>query len=190
MSRIAAAWERIEAAIRAKAPAEQVALPAGAAPDVLDRVEAAQGFRFPAAVRESYLLHDGSNGLWICEQGFLMPLVAPESGHLIGFGVLDLWRGMAQVGEAMAAERSTPTGPIRSHWWNSRWVPLTENECGDMICLDFDPAPGGVPGQVIEWWHEQGAMRVLAPGFEEWLAGLINEQTASGDVGAVTPGLS
>src|SRR5262249_6127270 len=139
----------------------------------------ALGFPLPEAVRESYLVHDGSNGLWICEQGFLMPLAAPQSGRLAGYGVLDLWRAMAQVGEAMAAERSAPTGPIRDDWWNGRWAPLTENECGDMICLDFDPAPGGTLGQVIDWWHEQGATRVLATGFQEWLEGLTAERSAA-----------
>jgi cell wall assembly regulator SMI1 len=86
--------------------------------------------------------------------------------------VLDLWQAMALVGEAMAVERGSPDGPIGDDWWNSRWVPLTENECGDMICLDFAPAPGGIVGQVIDWWHEQGPTRVLAPSFEEWLAGI------------------
>jgi cell wall assembly regulator SMI1 len=138
------------------------------------RVEAELGVALPEEMHESYLLHDGSAGLWICEQGFLMPLIATEEGLLAGYGVLDLWRGMLEVSVAMAGERSSPDGPIRDDWWNRLWVPVTENECGDFVCVDLAPRQGGRRGQVIGWNHEQGATRVLADGFGEWLDSLAH----------------
>lgn len=112
-----------------------------------------------------------------------MPLVAPGEGLHAGYGVVDLWRAMLDVGEAMSQERSSPAGPIRDDWWHRMWVPLTENECGDFVCLDFAPAPGGRVGQVIDWWHEQGATRVLATSFAEWLAGLAEPGVAGDPAG-------
>lgn len=54
-------------------------------------------------------------------------------------------------------------------------MPLTENDCGDYVCLDFAPARGGKKGQVIEWWARGGARRVLADSFTEWLESLFPE---------------
>jgi cell wall assembly regulator SMI1 len=175
MATITAIWDRIEAGIRARDPDERRSLPASASFDDIRRVEDAIGLQLPQAVRESYLLHDGSNGIYICEQGFLMPLIGSEKGSLQDYSILNLWQRMLPVAKMMAQERSNPAGPIRDDWWHLRWVPLTENECGDYVCLDFGPAEGGRKGQVIDWWHEQGATRVLANSFTEWLAGLFAE---------------
>ena len=76
------------------------------------------------------------------------------------------------MGVAMAGERSEPEGPIQTDWWNNAWLPLTENDDGDYVCLDFAPAAGGTVGQIIDWSHELGATRVLANSFGEWLAKL------------------
>jgi len=169
---VAESWVRIESRLRSHADGESKPLPLGAAADEVRLVEAELGMALPDDVRKSYALHNGSGRLWICEQGFLMPLVAPTEGLLSGYGVLDLWRAMGDVGEAMAGEKSSPRGPILDDWWNRMWVPLTENECGDFVCLDLAPGMGGRIGQVIDWNHEQGATRVLAVSFREWLASL------------------
>lgn len=167
---IADSWARIEHALRSRAGGDFKPLPLGASRDDIRQVESELGTNLPDAFRESYALHNGSGGRWACEQGFLMPLIAPSEGPLVGYGILDLWRAMRDVAEAMSNERSSPTGPIRNAWWDQMWVPLTENECGDFVCLDLAPAPGGKRGQIIDWNHEQGATRVLAAGFGEWLA--------------------
>ena len=176
---VAEAWARSEARLRTQQPDALRDLPGGADPAEIARVEAELGVSLPEDARASYRLHNGSGGIWVCEQGFLMPLTAPGSGPLPNHGVLDLWRMMAQVGDAMAAERSTPVGPIRADWWHPKWVPLTENESGDFVCLDLAPAAGGRVGQVIDWWHEQGATRVLAGSFGEWLASLAEPGAAA-----------
>jgi molybdopterin molybdotransferase len=168
-------WDRIEAGIRSRDPAESRPLPPGATFDEIRCVEETIGLRLPKALRESYLLHNGSAGIWICEQGFLMPLIDPRTkkGRIEGYGVLNVWQMMLPIAQKMAEERSRPVGPIRGDYWNLRWVPLTENQCGDYICLDFAPARGGNKGQVIEWIARAGATRVLAEGFVEWLEGLF-----------------
>jgi cell wall assembly regulator SMI1 len=181
MGKMVAIWDRIEAGIRSRDPAERRPLPLGATLDEIQRVEQTIGLRLPKVVRDSYLLHNGSSRIWICEHGFLMPLIDPRTkkGRITGFGVLNLWQMMLPVAEKMAEERSKPAGPIRDDYWNLRWVPLTENDCGDYVCLDFAPARGGRKGQVIEWLAREGARRVLAKDFTEWLGSLFTEPGAA-----------
>jgi cell wall assembly regulator SMI1 len=56
--------------------------------------------------------------------------------------------------------------------WRPGWLPIMDAD-GDKLILDLDPAPGSTAGQVFEW-SNTGSMplRVLAPSFGEWLAGL------------------
>lgn len=76
---------------------------------------------------------------------------------------------------AFTGRSSKPIGPIRPDWWNERWIPIVANLSGDLVCVDMDPAPGGVEGQFIEWGHETGAYGVLAENFAEWLSGVVED---------------
>ena len=56
--------------------------------------------------------------------------------------------------------------------WRPGWVPIMDAD-GDKLVLDLDPAPCGTAGQVFEWSNTRSTrLRVLAPSFGEWLAGL------------------
>jgi hypothetical protein len=45
-----------------------------------------------------------------------------------------------------------------------------------MLYLDFDPAPGGVVGQVVRYLHDPDSYVVIAPGFDAYLAQLIEDE--------------
>ena len=45
-----------------------------------------------------------------------------------------------------------------------------------MLYLDFDPAPGGVVGQVVRYLHDPDSYAVIAPGFDAYLAQLIEDE--------------
>ena len=70
---------------------------------------------------------------------------------------------------------SNPSGPIRTDWWNTKWIPFVDNEQGDQLCVDLNPAKGGKKGQVIDWWHEKGAYKVVADSVGEWLAAVAKD---------------
>jgi len=72
---------------------------------------------------------------------------------------------------------ATPKGPVKADWWNKKWVPITEDGSGNSICLDYDPAPGGKKGQVIQMWHDDSERKVLAPSFKSWVRTLDLENT-------------
>jgi len=42
-----------------------------------------------------------------------------------------------------------------------------------MLYLDFDPAPGGIVGQVVRYLHDPDSYVVIAPGFDAYLQQLI-----------------
>jgi cell wall assembly regulator SMI1 len=71
-----------------------------------------------------------------------------------------------------------PEGAIRPVHWNTRWVPISHNNGGDHQCIDLDPARGGTVGQVIQFSHEVGPVRVLAVGFGAWLRTYAEELDA------------
>jgi cell wall assembly regulator SMI1 len=90
-----------------------------------------------------------------------------------GSGVVYEWNFWRQILEegALPEVGVPPEGPIQVVRWNVRWIPLTDlGGQGNHYCVDLDPAPGGQAGQIIWYHHERGAVRVVAPGFAEWLA--------------------
>jgi cell wall assembly regulator SMI1 len=165
------AWARIEAWLATNAPTRSFSLPSGASKAEINRAERGLGCQLPEDVRESYRIHNGSNGIWLFQQGFLMPL-GDAASHSSDYTVVGLWTGMLQCAEMMNDARGTPRGPIKSAWWNRNWIPLTENKGGDYICVDLVPESGGLVGQIIDWSHEQAATAVLANSWSEWLADL------------------
>ncbi len=40
-------------------------------------------------------------------------------------------------------------GIVRRCWWDSRWLPFAEDGGGNTKCIDLDPGPAGVRGQII-----------------------------------------
>jgi cell wall assembly regulator SMI1 len=172
-------WQHIETWVRANAPSE-FSLPVGVSGPEITQAETAMGLEFPSDVRESYESHNGSNRIWFFDQGYLMPLTKPHDlpkrKQALFRGVVESWKAMHDMLQDGyfndSGFRSRPKGPIKTHWWNPKWIPITYNESGDHVCVDLDPAKGGRIGQVIDWWHERGATSVLADSFTEWLAAL------------------
>jgi predicted DNA-binding WGR domain protein/cell wall assembly regulator SMI1 len=54
-------------------------------------------------------------------------------------------------------------------WWRKDWIPFLANGSGDFLCVDLGGTFNGVPGQVLEYWHDYGDRTVLYPSFEAWL---------------------
>lgn len=182
-------WNAIEAWYRGNVPDEQIvadfisrsgdagAMPwdydaseisifgAPASEPTLAEVESLLGFPLPSDLRETYLIHDGSEKNWILEFGSLLSLD----------GVAEQWTMMRDAMVHFEGEVSSPTGPIKPVHWSTGWIPITDNGGGDPVCVDCDPAPGGTVGQIIKFNHEVGPEYVIAPSLHAWLDQLVDD---------------
>ncbi|MDI1482707.1 SMI1/KNR4 family protein [Polyangium sp. y55x31] len=46
-------------------------------------------------------------------------------------------------------EQSTPR--VRSVKWHEAWIPIAQDGCGNLYCIDLAPARAGRVGQIIKW---------------------------------------
>lgn len=170
-------WQRIARWFGDNAPPSAFRVNPGASPEAVADLERAIGAALPRDFRESLLLHDGGEDLWLL----------PTHGELMSAaGILARWRwyrdlrrtdGYADPEDAVW----TPTrvrGPIEPYFWGPRRLFVSDNS-GDHITLDLDPPAGGCYGQVLYHSHEVGPEEVLAPG---WLAylDLVADELQSG----------
>ena len=156
-------WQRIEAWLRTHAPEVLEDLHPGASEEQVRAAEQELGVELPEDVRASFLVHDG-------QRGAAEPLFdtwAPLSLDR----VLEHWAMLGRLldeggfgeGEAEAS------GPVKPLWWNRDWWPVLHDESGNYVCIDFDPAEGGSPGQLVTFWHTSPERSVLAEGLRQFL---------------------
>ncbi len=58
---------------------------------------------------------------------------------------------------------------IQSVKWHPGWIPLAEDGCGNLYCLDLAPGPAGCVGQVIKWEMAGGPFADSSVGLAEML---------------------
>jgi cell wall assembly regulator SMI1 len=155
-------WDRIEAWFRGNVPPDYYSFADGATELQIREAEAKLKIRLPTNLRNSYLVHNGSDWKGIFGYHYLASL--DELVHQS-----TMMRDVVAAGYC-EGYNSTPSGPIKPMCWNTLWLPFAITGAGDCICVDMDPAVGGNLGQVIETNHEIGPVKVLAIGFREWLS--------------------
>lgn len=165
-------WDQIHQGLSIHAPKLIPHFQSGTTEKAIQQTEALLGIQFPEDVRESYRIHNG-----MCsEQKFLYEW--PEFYSLDAiFSQWDCWRDLLDSGEFFD-DQSQPKGPIKTDWWNIKWIPLLGNMGGDHYCLDLDPPPEGQWGQIITMWHEVGVEEVIASSLKEFLARLAEDLNA------------
>ena len=48
------------------------------------------------------------------------------------------------------------SGRIKDHWWSKLWIPVSADSCGNTKCIDLDPGPNGIKGQLISMEVQEG----------------------------------
>jgi cell wall assembly regulator SMI1 len=69
-----------------------------------------------------------------------------------------------------------PAGLIKGdEWWRMRWIPFCGDGGGNHLCVDMDPAEGGVIGQVITMWHDDPSRTVVATSLTKYIEMIADE---------------
>lgn len=175
---IDAAWDRVEAWLKARAPDMRESLNPPAESEAVAELQAALGLTLPADFVASVGRHNGQSEE--AESG-LFPhsdVLGPEPAwRLMSLAEVEsFWKQMQElvVGGEFADLSSDPAPGVRSDWWCPGWVPFADNGGGDAVCLDTAPAEGGRAGQVILFSHDAAARPVLAESFAPWLTRLAD----------------
>ncbi len=100
-------------------------LPAGARSEAIKQAEETMGVRLPNDFRRFVARHDGSGPYFITPY----KIGGGDRRFLPLKEISDLWQGMTEIGADFEkqGEFGTQTGPIKCNYWNTRWIPLTDN---------------------------------------------------------------
>jgi len=162
MSAVKGAWIRIQNWCAKNVPDLQ--LSPGCSRDDLKRLEAALGLKLPKSVNESYLIHNGQNDVASFPYGRMLLSVE---------GIEREWRRMCELWRVDTAEEEDDLvdGAVKRKNWSANWIPFLSNDSGEYCFLDFDPGTLGSNGQVVDFSHEEGPVRLLGSSFEDFLLG-------------------
>lgn len=58
---------------------------------------------------------------------------------------------------------------IQRAWWHSGYVPFAADSSGNLLCIDVNPGPKGVRGQIVQWDTVEGPIRTKHGSFLSWL---------------------
>jgi cell wall assembly regulator SMI1 len=163
-------WRRIAKWAAANIPEGEFRLARGATKRQIADLEKILGFPLPEEVRESYRAHNGTD-----ETPF--PFQGNELASLDFIGKVHEMRRDWMLAPGNQVPGSIE-GPIKPEWWSPRRVQLTESGAGDGLMIDLDPAEGGTVGQVIEFSHELGPLRIHAASWGRLLERIADDAEA------------
>jgi len=144
----------------------------------IQAVEAATGLSLPDSFKAFLRLHDGESG------AMMLALLGNGNQLLSCQSIIEQYRLDQQIGQelfdpemdaiAFWKDRTEGQvifikGAVKPLLLHPKWLPITWMNGDVFRYLDFDPAPGGIPGQVIEVDPESCMYQVLAPSFEALL---------------------
>ena len=174
--------------VRAQAPQVIDHLKGPADKLAMAEVSAQTGLTLPADYQQFLQRHDGEDQqTWLALLGEGHQLLACEAivaqyqqeqeiaKMWVGqdFDTLEFWKDRVQSGCILVR------GPVKPLMTHPRWLPLTCMNGDVFRYFDFDPAPGGIQGQIIEVDPEGCSYQVLAPDFTTLLRDYLTELEAN-----------
>jgi cell wall assembly regulator SMI1 len=162
-------WTRIKAWLKENCPDLLSALNPGASEADFAQLERITGQVLPEDFKAFYRIHNGQNqhreGIWAGEELLSTYRIAEEWG---------IWKQLLDQGEFKDTDPSPDEG-IRKAWFSAAWLPLTYDGAGNHDCLDLDPTPEGIRGQVLRMWHDDAERYLVAVDFEDWIDTYIED---------------
>lgn len=165
-------WDKIESWLKLHAPATFEGLNPPATEQQIAEAEAALGIRFPAAVVESFRIHNGqsSESPWLFNGWEFLSLerIVDEWG---------VWKGLLDGGDFEGCTSEVSDYTVQD-WWSPLWIPLTYDACGNHDCLDLNPGVKGQSGQIIKMWHDGEERPLEAESYAAWLEQFASDMEA------------
>ena len=105
----------------------------------------------------------------------LPPLYASLLRWRNGGSFDSLWRNYLllpsdQLAEARDIDAEQFDEPL---WWHDQWIPFLDDRSTNYLCIDCAGCFGGQPGQIVEFWHEDGFRTIRHASFEAWLSTFV-----------------
>lgn len=173
-------WNRIKAWLEKENLAKEVVLNKGASIKEIEGLESLIGTQLPKDFIDFYKIHNGQ--LW--EDGVTELIQDEEELPEILLSLEEITREwkiwIDLLDDGVFEYPSMPSSQkIKPDWYNRLWIPFTSDGCGNHLCLDLDPAPGGVKGQVIRLNHDDEERTLMADSFTKWVDTFISEKDGS-----------
>lgn len=169
------AWRRYVAPLRKQHPEFDSYFAAGATAQELTEVDQAVGFKLPPDLRYLLAKHNGSNEAQVLPgwELFSTQRIVEE---------WRIWEELRRDQFVPDGNDCEPEGPIRSdEWWRLGWIPFCGDGGGNHLCVDMDPPPEGVAGQVISMWHDTPTRALITNSLTEFVE-MIADKVESGEL--------
>lgn len=147
---------RINAFYREHAPVALTATVEPASVQEIEEFEAVLGERLPADYRTFLRHNDVRHSFDMNFECLGMAQVAKRSAGMTGAlrdGTFDDGRIEHHEREDFGNWRG---GYLKRVWWSPKWVPVSEDSCGNIMCVDCDPGPAGVRYQMMNMEVQEG----------------------------------
>ena len=170
MGNIESLWARLESWARNNAPEILSELNDGATSNDIEALESVLDVTLPPAFKASLAIHNGEDDGWPCR------VFAEHGAYLSTTRIAEEWRDRqkhageveSEPGEDAPDDVISVDGPVQAKLFLPGWVPFLECNGDVFWAMDFSPAPGGTPGQIIEVDWEGCSWSVIADSFTEF----------------------
>jgi cell wall assembly regulator SMI1 len=160
-------WERLEVWGKANAPDMLLDLAPEASAEELRQLEGELGLSLPDSFKSSLAVHNGENDGWPCK------VFANRGAYLSTSRIADEWKQRQKFDEDLEGDTDalirddiiSVTGPVQAKMFLREWIPFLECNGDTFWAIDFSPASGGTPGQIIEVDWECCVWAVISPSF-------------------------
>lgn len=143
---------RLDSWLKTNRPDFYRQLSPGVSESEIDAFEDSLGFKLPQSFKELYMWKNGQS----CSDAFqynreFLDLESVRENR-------DLSNGCLEGGDFDLA-----------NWWHPKWIPFLKHCGGDLLCLDMDGTFGGVPGQILYYYHDSSDRTIQFPSLGNWL---------------------
>ena len=138
-------WTQIEDWLTENAPQLLKNLNSPATIEEIEQTEIELGIKFPDEVRDSYLIHNGSENWLFFGDDFLS-----LKRLIYVFNRSKLWYEDSRYSDPSFLDYEIEVyGNVKKQIWNSKWIPLFSDSNMFLDLLDLDPPQNGIYGQII-----------------------------------------